>query len=79
MRCRKLAGWPLCSKALIHADDVIERQAMLKRPAVIIIAILITVIGFVVYTAYRVPPGVAPKSNSAETIAWILKNDALYL
>jgi hypothetical protein len=44
---------------------------MLKRPTVIVIAMLVAVAGFVLYVKYRVPPGVAPKSDAAETLAWL--------
>ncbi len=44
---------------------------MLKRPVVIIIALLVAVVGFALYVIYRVPPGVVPKSPSAESIAWL--------
>ena len=44
---------------------------MLKRWKVIVIAMLIAIVGLVLYIKYRVPPGITPKSNSAETIAWI--------
>lgn len=44
---------------------------MLKRWKVIVIAMLIAIAGLVLYLKYRVPPGIAPKGDSAETIAWI--------
>ncbi len=44
---------------------------MLKRPTMIVIATLIAVVGLALYFTYRVPPGVAPKSDTVETIAWI--------
>ena len=44
---------------------------MLKQWKVIVIAMLVAVAGVVVYVKCRVPPGVAPKGNAAETVAWI--------
>ena len=44
---------------------------MLKRPTMIVVATLTAVVGFALYFRYRVPPGVAPKGDTVETIAWI--------
>jgi hypothetical protein len=44
---------------------------MLKRPMIIGIAVLVAVVGLALFFTYRVPPGVAPKGGSAETIAWL--------
>ena len=44
---------------------------MLKRPAFILGAAIVAVIGACLYFANRAPAGVAPQSDGAETIAWI--------
>ena len=44
---------------------------MLKHPLVIVAAVLIAVIGSVVYYTYRVPAEIVTKSGDTGTIAWV--------
>ena len=47
---------------------------MIKRPIFIVCAAILAGIGVYVYFQYRIPPGVTPQGDSAdsmETIAWI--------
>lgn len=44
---------------------------MLKRPIVILAALILMVLGGYIYLTNRIPEGVTPQSGSAETLALI--------
>lgn len=44
---------------------------MIKKPAFILCALLVTAVGGYVYFDWRSPPGTIAMSQNAETIAWI--------
>jgi hypothetical protein len=44
---------------------------MLKKPVVIVLAFVISVVGILVYFHFRLPPGVQPMGDGSDTVSWV--------
>ena len=51
--------------------QIVGGKAMLKRPVIIVLCLLLAVLGFWLFREFRLPPGIEPKGDKSETIAWL--------